>query len=127
MTTERNSMSTIPTTMAERYLAQRTDALVRANYIRSRRVQLKADMKRGDDDAQRIITNPPDWAVSMKVWTLLVAIPEVRDTKATRIMRRCDVSPPKTLGALSQRQRMALVRALDAQDWNSAPLLQDAA
>jgi hypothetical protein len=65
----------------ERSLDQRMEALKRANDIRSKRAQLKRDLK-----ANKVKTN--------------------------RILNQCRISPSKTIGGLSERQRAELVAQL---------------
>jgi len=96
----------------ERSAQQRLDALERANVIRSLRAQLKRDLKAGHVDVVAIIVDPPEWAESMKLVTLAMAIPKVGRTKVNNVLRATRVSPSKTLGGLSQRQRGEVIGAL---------------
>lgn len=93
----------------ERSLDQRLDALARANEVRSRRAALKADLKRGDIDIRDILLAPPEYMLTAKVIDLLMAAPKRGRIKSTRIMERCRISPSKTVGGLSERQRTALL------------------
>lgn len=99
------------TVVPARSLLQRLDALGCANEIRFRRAQLKRDLKAGRVCVLDIIEDPPEWALTMKVLDLLLAVPMVGQTKALTLLRRNGVSPVKTLGGLSGRQRDALVAA----------------
>ena len=71
------------------------DALQRANEIRTRRAQLKKDLKGG--------------RVSIH---MLLAVPKYGRVKANKILQQCRISPSKTIGGLSERQRTELVSLL---------------
>lgn len=96
----------------DRSLQQRMDALARANWIRSRRARLKRDIKAGRVDARQLVLNPPAYVDTMKLWDLLLAIPKYGGTKVNRMVVRCRVSPSKTLGGLSDRQRHEIASLL---------------
>ena len=96
----------------ERSLEQRLDALARANQIRSLRAALKADLKRGDANICDVLVAPPDFMLTAKVIDLLMAVPKRGKIKSARIMEQCRISPSKTLGGLSERQRTALLSIL---------------
>jgi len=96
----------------ERSLDQRLDALARANQVRSRRAALKAELKRGDVSVREVLVAPPDYMLTAKVIDLLMAAPKRGRVKATRIMEECRISPSKTIGGISERQRTALVDCL---------------
>lgn len=102
----------------ERTIEQRMDALQTANKVRMDRAVLKRELKEGRELAVRIIGRPPEYAESMKVIDLLLAVPWLGPMKAGRVMRRCDVSPAKTLGGITTRQRRALIVALNGREWN---------
>jgi hypothetical protein len=96
----------------ERSLDQRLDALARANEVRSPRAALKADLKRGAVDVCSILTEPPEYMLTAKVIDVLMAAPKRGRIKSTRIMEQCRISPSKTVGGLSERQRSALLEYL---------------
>jgi hypothetical protein len=107
-------MTTLVASAPERSLAQRHDALQRANEIRTRRAQLKRDVKAGRADALAVLADPPEWAGTMKVVDLMLAVPSVGRVKVNKALRRCAVSPSKSLGGLSTRQRAELRAHLEA-------------
>src|SRR6201987_5838098 len=80
----------------ERSLVQRMEALQRANDIRSRRAQLKRDLKAG----------------RQPIHDLLLAVPKYGRVKVNKIPSQCRISPSKTIGGLSQRQRTELVELM---------------
>jgi len=96
-------------TAPERSLDQRMDALGRANQVRSRRAALKADLKRGATTIADVLVAPPDYLLTAKVVDLLMATPKCGRVKSARIMEQCRVSPSKTIGGLSERQRAELL------------------
>ncbi len=96
----------------ERSLDQRMDALRRANDIRSRRAQLKKDLKSGRVQIKDVIAAPPDYVMTAKVFDMLLAVPKYGKVKATRFINHCRISQGKTVGGLSERQRNELVDLL---------------
>jgi hypothetical protein len=100
----------------ERTLAQRMDALRRANEVRTRRADVKTFTKVGLVDALKLVADPPDWMETMKVFDLLVSVPKLGRVKANRILQDCRISPSKTLGGISERQRGELV-AMGHHGW----------
>lgn len=93
----------------ERSLAQRMDALQRANLIRSRRAQLKKDLRSGRANIQALLLDPPDYLESAKVADMLLSVPKYGQVKVNKILTQCRISPSKTIGGLSPRQRTELV------------------
>lgn len=96
----------------ERSLDQRMDALKRANEIRSRRAKLKRDLKGGRAQIHDLLLHPPDYIATAKVFDLLLAVPKYGRVKVNRILTQCRISPSKTIGGLSERQRSELVSFL---------------
>ena len=96
----------------ERSLMQRMEALQRANDIRSRRAQLKRDLKAGRTPIHELLLDPPDYLQTAKVFDLLLAVPKYGRVKVNKILGQCRISPSKTFGGLSERQRGELVALL---------------
>jgi hypothetical protein len=96
----------------ERSLVQRMEALQRANDIRSRRAQLKRDLKAGRTPIHELLLDPPDYLQTAKAFDLLLAVPKYGRVKVNKILGQCRISPSKTLGGLSERQRGELVALL---------------
>jgi hypothetical protein len=102
-----------PVTQApERSFDQRMEALRRANQIRSRRAQLKKDLKSGRTSIGNVIADPPDFVMTAKVFDMLMAVPKYGKVKATRFLNTCRISQGKTIGGLSDRQRAELLELL---------------
>lgn len=99
-------------TMPDRSLEQRLDAIKQANYIRTWRSVLKRDIKAGRVSVVDVLRDPVPEVETMKVFDLLLAAPKYGRVKVTKTLQRQAVSPSKTVGGLSCRQRAALVEAL---------------
>ena len=93
----------------ERSLNQRMDALTKANQIRTKRAQLKRDLKGGRISIQQLLIDPPEYVDSAKVFDMLLAVPKYGRVKVNKILVQCRISPSKTIGGLSERQRGELV------------------
>lgn len=96
----------------ERSLQQRMDALQRANDIRTRRAQLKRDLKAGRTSIHELLLRPPEFVETAKVFDMLLAVPKYGRVKVNKVLVNCRISPSKTIGGLSQRQRAELVSML---------------
>jgi hypothetical protein len=98
-----------PIAAPERSLVQRMEALARANDVRSRRAQLKRDLKAGRQPIHELLLQPPEYLETAKVFDLLLAVPKYGRVKVNKILSQCKISPSKTVGGLSQRQRTELI------------------
>jgi len=96
----------------ERSLNQRLDALARANLIRTQRAQLKRDLKSGRLSIQALLIDPPEYVETAKVFDLMLAVPKYGRVKVNKILAYCRISPSKTIGGLSERQREELIALL---------------
>ena len=92
-----------------RSLDQRMEALKRANDIRVKRAQLKKDLKSGSVSIEQILSQPPEYVSTAKVFDMLMAVPKFGRVKAARLLNQCRISQSKTVGGLSERQRAELV------------------
>ena len=84
------------------------DALSRANEIRTRRAQLKRDLKAGRTSIHDLLLEPPEYIETAKVFDMLMAVPKFGRVKAARLLNQCRISQSKTVGGLSERQRNEL-------------------
>lgn len=100
------------THVPERTNVQRMEALGRANEIRSDRAQLKRDLKSGRVNIHDILLEPPEWLETAKVFDILLATPKYGRVKVNKVLVQCRMSPSKTIGGMSQRQRTELVSML---------------
>lgn len=101
-----------PSAAPERSLTQRMDALNRANQIRTKRAKLKKDLRTGRVGAQSLLLSPPEYVLTAKVSEMLMAVPKYGQVKVNKILAQCRISPSKTIGGLSPRQRAELVSYL---------------
>ena len=96
----------------DRTLQQRLDALERANQIRHERSQLKRDLKHGRVALVPTLTEPPEFLLTAAVLDVLLAAPKIGRVKANKALNRARISPSKTVGGLTDRQRAELVAAM---------------
>ena len=62
-----------------------------------------------------LLLDPPEYLQTAKVFDLLLAVPKYGRVKVNRILTHCRISPSKTIGGLSQRQRNELVATCAAR------------
>ena len=96
----------------ERNLDQRLDALRAANEVRVLRAQLKRDLKAGRVSIGPLLLGPPPYVETARVFDMVLALPKYGRVKATKILQSCQVSPSKTFGGLTERQRAELAERL---------------
>ena len=88
------------------------EALARANEIRIKRAELKRDLKAGRRTIQGLLSDPPDYLETAKVFDMLLAVPKYGRVKVNKMLSQCRIAPSKTIGGLSDRQRSELVSML---------------
>jgi hypothetical protein len=93
----------------ERSVDQRMRALELANEVRSRRAELKREMKDGLVACWDVLPEPQDYLLTMKVFDLLLAQPKFGRVKVNKLLTQCKISSSKTVGGLSPRQRGELL------------------
>lgn len=96
----------------ERSLVQRQEALQGANIIRTFRKELKRSLKAGRVSIHDTLLEPPAQIYTMKVFDLLLATPKYGRVKTNKTLMLIRISPSKTVGGLSPRQRTELVSML---------------
>lgn len=96
----------------ERSLEQRRDALDKANYIRTWRADLKVALKKRGVHFHELLMDPPDEILNMKLYDFCLALPKFGRVKVNKILMQCRISPSKTVGGLSERQRNEIARLL---------------
>ena len=106
------SVDTTSAAVPERSREQRIRALRRANEIRSARAQLKRDLKAGRTSIHDLLLRPPGYLETAKVFDMMLAVPKYGRVKVDKVLKQCRISPSKTIGGLSQRQRTELVSML---------------
>jgi hypothetical protein len=105
---------------SKRPLDQRGHALKRANDIRIARSQLKKDLKQGRVSIETILLDPPEYVLTAKVFDMVVASPKSGRVKTNRLLNQARISPSKTIGGLSDRQRAELVALLKVRSERKA-------
>ena len=88
------------------------EALQRANEIRTKRAALKRDLKSGRASIHLLLMEPPDFIETAKVFDMLLAVPKYGRVKVNKVLQVCRISPSKTIGGLSERQRAELISML---------------
>ena len=88
------------------------DALQRANDIRTARARLKRELKAGRSTIHELLISPPEYLETAKVFDMLLAVPKYGRVKVNKVLQQCRISPSKTIGGLSERQRTELVSLL---------------
>ena len=73
---------------------------------------LKVDLKGNKVKIQTLLMDPPEYVQTAKVIDMLMAVPKYGRVKTNRILNQCRISPSKTIGGLSERQRAELVAQL---------------
>lgn len=101
-----------PTMAPDRSLTQRLDALERANDVRTKRAQLKREVKAGRVTMHALLLEPPAYLETAKVFDILLATPKLGRVKVNKILTQCRISPSKSMGGLSERQRDEIAKLL---------------
>ncbi len=99
-------------TAPERSLAQRREALQRANAVRSLRAAAKRDLKGGGVTIHSLLLDPPKYVETARVFDLLLNVPKYGRVKVNKVLTQCRISPSKTIGELSPRQRDEILKLL---------------
>ena len=102
------SLSVASTRSSER----RMIALRQANEVRSLRAKLKQDLREGTVRLDQILATRPGYLATAEVFDLLVAVPKIGPVKAAHLLNLARISPSKTVGDLSERQRARLIELL---------------
>jgi len=88
------------------------EALKRANAIRTKRAKLKRDLKARRVQVHDLLLEPPEYIETMKIFDLIIACPKYGKIKTNKVIQQCRISPAKTVGGMSVRQRTELVSML---------------
>ncbi|MBA2766090.1 MAG: hypothetical protein H0U33_03830 [Solirubrobacterales bacterium] len=99
-------------TAPERSFQQRREALDVANGVRSKRARLKRSLRAGQAAIYPYLLEPPEWLKTAKVADMLIAIPKYGAVKVSKALTQCRISPSKTFGGLTERQRNDLAALL---------------
>jgi hypothetical protein len=89
-------------------------ALQRANAVRLARAELKRRVAVGEVDAAAVILGAPWEAESMSVSDLLTSQRRWGHTRCRKFLQCIPMSENKTIGSMTDRQRLAVAEMLDA-------------
>jgi hypothetical protein len=107
-----DDLRTLPHAVPNRTTAQRFEALERANRIRSDRKLLKREIKAGRVTLFDLLSDPPEYLLSAKVYDFVLACPRAGRSKADQAFKRAGVSPSKTFGGITEHQVGGLLSRL---------------
>jgi len=93
---------------------QRVDALARANRVRQARAALKRRIADGQVSAAEVILFHPSEADGMPVADVLTSQRHWGDTRCRRLLVGVGLNESKPIGAMTERQRLALAARLSA-------------
>ncbi len=93
---------------------QHLRALERANRVRLARAELKRRIADGELNAADVILASPWEAESMAIADVLMSQRRWGGTRCRKFLAMFQVSETKTVGSLTQRQRTAIAKQLDA-------------
>jgi hypothetical protein len=85
-----------------------------ANTVRQQRAEVKRALRAGDECIAELLLAPPEFLQGARLSEILLALPGYGQVRVGRLLKRQELSPMKTVGALSERQRQVLAQALDA-------------
>ena len=91
---------------------QRLEALHRANRVRFARARLKQRICAGALSAAEVILECPWQAENMSVSDILTSQKRWGETRCRRLLTSVGIPEDKRVGTLTERQRVALVKAL---------------
>lgn len=91
---------------------QPLDALKIANTVRQERAELKQSLRKGEVSIVELLVTPPEFLLTARLSQILLAAPGYGQVRVSRLLKRCRISPLKTIGTLSERQRQELTQAL---------------
>jgi hypothetical protein len=93
---------------------QHLRALQRANRVRLARAELKRRIAESEITAAEVILSSPWEAESMAIADVLMSQRRWGGTRCRKFLAMLQISETKTVGSLTQRQRVAIARQLEA-------------
>ncbi len=101
---------------------QHLRALARANEVRLARAELKRRIHDGELSVADIVLDAPGEAETMTVADLLTSQRRWGTTRCRKLLQAIPMSETKTVGAMTERQRVAVARALGSAVGERRPL-----
>ena len=95
--------------------AQSLEALERANHVRLRRAAIRREIADGQRAVADVLADVPPEMATMSVLNLLCAQHRWGGSRAQRVLRATGIAGHRPVGALTDRQRDALIARL--QGW----------
>ena len=87
-------------------------ALRQANQVRGNAGETQTGSAWGMVRLEQILATRAGYLASAEVFDLLVAVPKIGPVKAAHLLSIARISPSKTVGDLSERQRACLIELL---------------
>jgi hypothetical protein len=101
---------------------QRLLALERANHVRNARATLKRRLRAGEVAAAEAILRGSRDTDTMTIAELLLSQRGWGPRRSTKMLRSVSLSEKKTLGSLTERQRVMLAAVLSSREHKERPI-----
>jgi len=95
-------------------IPQHMQALARANRVRLARAEVKRAISKGEVSVAEVVMRNPEELETMTVAELLRCQRHWGRTRTRHLLDSLDLSEVRTVGRLTERQRLALAAALDS-------------
>lgn len=95
--------------------AQPMRALENANRIRVARARIKRDIAAGHTTVADAIRDPEPAVIGMRIFELLTSQKRWGDKRCRKFLQSVSLPEDKTVGSLTERQRIALATVLEAK------------
>lgn len=93
---------------------ERAAALSKGNEHRTRRANLKRELKAGDQKLSQILRDEiPDWLESMSAERLLLCAPRVGHVATSSLLNEASLGPMQRAKHITTRQRLLLAEELE--------------
>jgi hypothetical protein len=80
--------------------------------VRRQRAALKRYLRSGETSIGEVLCDPPEFAATARLSDLLLAVPGYGEARVRHLLEKSRISPMRTVGALSRRQREELSRLI---------------
>ncbi|HOO29460.1 MAG TPA: integration host factor, actinobacterial type [Bacillota bacterium] len=92
---------------------QKREALKKAQEVRSKRAQIRAELKKGNMSLEEVLANADDEVIGkMRVAYLLESLPRIGKVRARQIMEEIGIDENRRVQGLGVRQKEALLNKL---------------
>lgn len=93
-------------------LAQRLDALEKANTVRVDRKNLNRDLAGGRRSLESVLASPPACVHTAKISDLLMKLPRYGRVRVDKVLTSCRIPASTRIEALSDQQRSAILASV---------------